>query len=159
MKKCYVFAAVFALCLLLVSCGSSGSKSENAAMKMYSWGDLSYSVPASWSADIDDPEVSFMQYSDEDDALVMVSRYEAGAIEWTDLFDTLSQDGIEYEEISAAIKNGTAITGASYVNEDGYTVNVFSLEASSGDRYDLSILSKDETSSLAVKIMATVEIQ
>lgn len=146
----------FMLALVLILCCACSSDSS---MKRYAYDDFSYSVPASWDADVSDPDTIFMQYSEKDGKTITVSKYENGSIDYGSLFDHLDDDGIEYEATDCDLKSGVTAHGAVYENEDGYLVAVFPFDASNGDEYRITFIQKELDADFTVDVLNSVEVK
>jgi len=148
---------VIILCLLLVLCCACGSSNQSSDQKVkrYTYDDLSYEVPSSWSVDTEDPDVAFMQYSDDENKLVMVTKYEADSASRGKMFDNIG----EYEPSDYKLASGDTSRGAIYENEDGWLVAQYSIDASNGDEYRIAIAQKDFDADLVAAVMNSVDIK
>lgn len=156
-KKSLCLVIVCSLLLSCVCCSSSSDQTDHT--KRYTYDDLSYSVPASWKSDISDPDVTFMQYSDDENQLVMATKYEASDFSAGKLFDHLNEDGVEYEESVIDLGSGNTIRGAIYYNDDDWLVAVYPFVASSGDEYRLTIIQKELDADAIVAVLTSVEVK
>ena len=140
----------FMLALLLIFCCACSSDSS---MKRYTYDDFSYNVPSSWTADVSDPDVIFMQYSDKEEKTITVSKYDSS------LFDDLDSDNIDYEVSDCELKSSITLHGAIYENEDGYLVAIYPFDASDGTQYRITFIQKDFDPDFVVDTLNSVEIK
>lgn len=158
LKKSLCLAIVCSMLFCCVCCSPSDQKSPDG-VKRYTYDDLSYSVPASWKADVSDPDVMFMQYSDDESELVSVSKYEASSASFGKLFDSLNDDGVDYEESVIELASGDTVRGAIYYNEDGWLTAVYPFVASSGDEYRLTIMQEELDADAVAAVVTSVEVK
>lgn len=152
LKKSLCLALVCSLLFCCVCCSSS-----SGSVKRYTYDDLSYSVPASWNADVDDPDLTFMQYSDDENRLVMASKYEASSPSRGKLFNWLNDDGISYDVSNVSVSSQHTVHGAVY-EQDGFTRYIYPVTASNGDEYRLTFILKEPDEKFVASVMSSVDI-
>lgn len=157
LKKSLYLTLALSLLLCCVCC--SGPSDQTDSVKRYTYDDLSYSVPASWKADVSDPDVTFMQYSDDEKQLVMASKYEASSPSVGKLFDDLNDTGVEYEASDIDLGSGQTVHGAIYYNDDGWLVAVYPFTASSGEEYRLTIMQEELDADAVAAVVTSVEVK
>lgn len=158
LNKSLCLAIVCSLLLCCVCCSPSDQEASNS-VRRYTYGELSYSVPSSWKADVSDPDVTFMQYSDDENQLVMATKYEASSASFGKLFDSLNDDGVDYEESVIELASGDTVRGAIYYNEDGWLTAVYPFVASSGDEYRLTIMQEELDADAVAAIVTSAEVK
>ena len=152
LKKSLCLALVCSLLFCCVCCSSS-----SGSVKRYTYGDLSYSAPASWNADVDDPDLTFMQWSDADGGCIYVSKYEADSPSRGKLFEWLNDDGVSYDVSDVLISSQHTVHGAVY-EKDGAAYYIYPVTASNGDEYRLTFILKEPDEEFVASVMSSVDI-
>ena len=152
LKRSLCLALVCSLLFCCVCCSGS-----SVSMKRYTYGDLSYSVPSSWSADVDDPDVTFMQWSDDDGGCITVSKYEADSPSAGKLFERLNSDGVRYDVSDVLVSSQHTVHGAVY-EQDGYTYYIYPVTASNGDEYRLTFILEKPDEDFVASVMSSVDV-